>query len=364
MTIEASGVNYIQLDAAKRLGQEIAATTGICLPPGFIDVEWSRGESVQLVDCGDFYIGGLIETLGTQNLVTDAVDAENFGNQDSYYRQTAQNNAATVLNDMATGGVQPLQFFLKIDVCEEEWLTNRRRIEAIFRGTADACRLASCAYQGGEIPSLKDLVVPGVAILSGSATGIVRPKENVIRPRLKPGDRIILLFGTGPHANGYTRIREIGSHLKGYGAKLADGSTFGVAALAPMPIYSPAIQRCFVHGIWPHYAVNITGHGWRKLMRAAEPFGYVIESVPTPQPIFRFIQEQTAFTDKKMYGSYNMGAGFALFVAPEDAAATLAIVREYEPAIDAGFVDKSTRGRYVYIKPLDVEFDETDLQLR
>lgn len=310
MATEASGVNYITLDAAKRLGQKIAATTASFLPQGFKDVGWSRGESVQLVDCGKFYLAGLIEGLGTENMVADAMDADNSGNAPSYYFNIGVSNVAVVLNDAATLGVQPLQYFLKIDVCEEEWLTNKQRILRLYKGVAAGCRQARCAWQGGETPSLKDMVEPGQAILAGSSTGIVAPKNRAIRPRIKPGDRIILIRSTGVHDNGLTTARGIAASLpEGYRTFLPNGETFGESLLPATAIYVRAVQVCLNAGVDIHYAVNITGHGLRKLMRAPEPFGYVIEKLPKPQPVFRFIQEQKKFSDEKMYASYNMGDG-------------------------------------------------------
>jgi phosphoribosylformylglycinamidine cyclo-ligase len=361
----SSGVDYIPLDEAKRLGQKIALTTAGYLPKGYKDVTWSRGESVQLVDAGSFYIGGLIEGLGTENMVADAVDAENSGNPRSYYYEIGRSNVAVVLNDAATLGVQPLQFFLKVDVCEEEWLTNRSRITRLYKGTAAACRDARCAYQGGEIPSLKGLVVPGQAILGGSTTGIVAPKSRVIRPRIQARDRIVLLRSTGLHDNGFTGARGIAAKLPdGYRSRLFSGKSFGEALLPATPIYVQAVLACVAAGIDVHYCVNITGHGWRKLMRAVKPFGYIIERIPKPHEIFTFLQEQTGFDHKQMYGSYNMGAGYALFIPPEQVKRALAILRRFFPAMDVGYVEKTNTGKYLEIRPLKIDFGREDLQVR
>ncbi len=362
---ESSGVNYVTLDDAKRLGQQIAATTARYLPKGYKDVGWSRGESVQLVDTGNEYVAGVLEGLGTENLVADAMDALQF-RPGSYYDVIGQSTVAVVLNDMATVGAQPLQYFLKVEVCEEEWLVNKSRTAALFRGVARGCRLANCSYMGGETPSLKGMVVPGTAILSGSATGIIRPKNLAIRPRIQGGDRIILLGSSGLHDNGFTKMRQIAAALpEGYQTRLSDGTPFGHALLAPTPIYVRAVLDCIKVGVDIHYAVNITGHGWRKIMRATKPFGYVIERVPKPQPVFGFIQQQTGMSDQDMYSSYNMNAGFALIVKAAHTELALKALRKHGPAMDAGFVVKTAAGgKWLNIKPLRQVFHGTDLKVR
>ncbi len=57
----------------------------------------------------------------------------------------------------------------------------------------------------------------------------------------------------------------------GLRSKLSDGRTYGEALLDPRMIYVPLVEDCLNEGVEIHYAVNITGHGWRKLMRATQP---------------------------------------------------------------------------------------------
>ena len=112
--------------------------------------------------------------------------------------------------------------------------------------------------------------------------------------------------------------------------------------------------------------MNITGHGFRKLMRASEPFSYVLDVVPEPQEVFRFIQQHSGNTEREMYGDYNMGAGFALYLPKEEAPKVLELVKimglPYE-AIFAGSVEKSDERR-VIIGPKDIQFTAKDLQVR
>jgi phosphoribosylformylglycinamidine cyclo-ligase len=66
---------------------------------------------------------------------------------------------------------------------------------------------------------------------------------------------------------------------------------------------------------------------------------------------------------REAYGSLNMGAGFALFVAPSDVAATIAAART--TGLDAWCCGSVEPGpRRVLIEPLGIEFAADELALR
>ena len=59
--------------------------------------------------------------------------------------------------------------------------------------------------------------------------------------------------------------------------------TYGEALLAPTTVlYSPVTEALYKAGITPHYCANITGHGWRKLLRHPAEHRYRIHTVPEP----------------------------------------------------------------------------------
>jgi len=117
-------------------------------------------------------------------------------------------------------------------------------------------------------------------------------------------------------------------------------------------------------GVRIHYAANITGHGWRKLMRTVEPFVYVIERLPPVQPVFEFMQLHGGISDREAYGNFNMGAGFALFVRPLDTMDTIkAINRSGLTPQYAGYV-KRTGEKKVIIEPKNLVYDGDTLAVR
>src|SRR5206468_458265 len=142
-----------------------------------------------------------------------------------------------------------------------------------------------------------------------------KPKARRIKGDPRPGDRIVLLASSGIHANGITLCREVASRSKcGYRSALADGQMFGEALITPTAIYVNFVKECLDRKIVPRYAVNITGHGWRKLMRLEAPLSYKISVLPCVPPIFRFLMENGNLGAREAYATFNMGAGFAVYV--------------------------------------------------
>lgn len=365
MTYAGTGVNYDVMDPFKRYCQTEASMTAPMLNYfGFSEVESSRGESVYLIEAPDCYLAHVEEGLGTKNLVADAVK-EITGK--GYYDAVAQCTVAMIVNDMITLGALPVSVAMHLAVAESGWLEDSYRNMDLIKGWAEACLLSGAVWSGGETPTLKGIIVPGTVLLSGSALGIIRPKLSRIDPKnIRPGDRIVILSSSGIHANGLTLCREIADKLpEGYATKLSDGQMYGEALLAPTHIYVPVIRYLLAQGAPIHYAINITGHGWRKLMRAEEPFVYVIERVPEISPLFAFIQKQGPVTDKEAYGNLNMGAGFALFVPKSEVATVIAAAEENGiAAFDAGGIEKRGEEKKVIIRPQGLEYDGKTLGVR
>jgi phosphoribosylformylglycinamidine cyclo-ligase len=128
-------------------------------------------------------------------------------------------------------------------------------------------------------------------------------------------------------------------------------------------LYSPVTEALYQAGILSRYCANITGHGWRKLLRHPAQHTYRIHAVPEVTPVLRFIQEQARQDDREAYSTLNMGAGFALFVKAADAQRTVEVARAAGvPAIVAGSVEAGPK--QLLIEPLGIRFGDDDLQLR
>ncbi|MFA6388597.1 MAG: AIR synthase related protein, partial [Patescibacteria group bacterium] len=287
---KSSGVHYDLLDPFKIAAQQAAATTD-----GNIDylhlkeVSASRGESAFLIETNMGYIAHVEETLGTKNLIADAM--YKITNK-SYYDNIAIDTVGAIVNDLITMGALPMSLAMHLAVGDSHWFADNQRQKDLVAGWKKGCDLSSAVWAGGETPTLKDIVQKDTVLLSGSATGIIQDKKNIIRStNLQAGDRIILLESSGIHANGASLCRKIASEIpEGYQTKLSDGRMFGEAVLDASIIYVPILKDCIANNIALHYVSHITGHGLRKIMRAVEPFAYVLENIFEPLPIFNFIQ--------------------------------------------------------------------------
>jgi phosphoribosylformylglycinamidine cyclo-ligase len=367
MTYASSGVNYDILDQFKRMAQSAARKTAANIKHlnngEFREVEMSRGESVYLIEAKDSYLAHVEEGLGTKNLVADAMYRLTGK---SYYNHISQDTVAMIVNDMITLGALPLSVAMHVAVGESDWFADKQRCLDLINGWKKACTLSRCVWGGGETPTLKDVVTQKAIILSGSAIGIIKPKRRLISPdNIQHNDAIILIESSGIHANGLTVARKIADKLPhGYLTKLTNGRTYGDTLLDPTHIYVALVEECLNQDVNIHYTVNITGHGWRKLMRATKPFAYVIETLPKKQPIFEFIQKHGPIDDNEAYANFNMGAGFALYVKSADVSAILKIATSLKlHAFNAGHIEQS-KEKKVIIKPKNLEYSSKTLRVR
>src|SRR3989338_8622722 len=92
----------------------------------------------------------------------------------SYYDHIAQDTVAMIVNDMITLGALPLSVAMHLAVAESSWFDDAQRCYDLVDGWKKACDLARFVWGGGETPTLKGDVVPGVIVLSGSAMGLVK----------------------------------------------------------------------------------------------------------------------------------------------------------------------------------------------
>jgi phosphoribosylformylglycinamidine cyclo-ligase len=79
--------------------------------------------------------------------------------------------------------------------------------------------------------------------------------------------------------------------------------------------------------------------------------------------VLSFLQERGGMSAREAYGTFNMGAGFALYVARADVAATIAAAAAVGLAAwHAGDVEAGAKG--LVIEPLELEYAASDLHLR
>ncbi len=362
-----TGVDYGMIDPLKvRAQQAAAATAGNLAAHGFGEVAASRGESAYVVDVGPFYLASIVECLGSKALVADEMQRLTGR---SFYASIAQDTIAMAVNDLITVGATPLVVQAYWAAGGSDWFADRERADALVAGWRQACDICGVAWGGGETPALAGIVADGRIDLAAACTGLVHPKQRLsLGDRLAPGDAIVLLDASGIHANGLSLARALASRLpEGYLTPIGHGADprlgFGEALLVPTPLYSPVTEALWRAGIAPHYCANITGHGWRKLLRHPAELTYRIDTLPPVPPVLQFVRHHAGHDDREAYGTFNMGAGFALFVAAADAERTVQVARAGGcGARIAGYVEAGPK--QVLIEPLGVRFGSDDLQLR
>lgn len=362
-TYASSGVDYSKMDPIKVLAQQRAQQTASQHKRfGNTEVKASRGESAYVWEEAGSYRSLVIEGLGTKNQVAHEMRSVTGK---TYYDTLAQDTIAMIVNDLIVVGALPQVVNAYWALGESAWLDDEKRAQDLINGWGKACKAIGATWGGGETPTLVGTINPETIDLAGSALGIIKPKSRlVLGEDLQAGDEIVLIESSGIHANGITLIRQIAKKLpKGFATKMPNGELFGEAILRPTHLYVRLVESLMDAKVPMHYMVNITGHGWRKLMRAKKNFTYELNVIPPVQPEFEFIQKQITVSDEEMYGNYNMGAGYAVYVPKGKGEQVVAIAKKNKlKAWVAGEVKKGPK--QVIINPKGITFDGGSLEVR
>lgn len=360
ITYSSSGVDYTSIDPLKKLAQNLAKTTSSNCDIKVI--EESRGETAFVWEEEDSYKAFVIESLGTKNLIADQM-RKITGK--TYYQNIAQDAVAMIINDLISVGAKPQVINAYFAAGSSDWFSDKERGKDLVEGWANACKLAGAVWGGGESPALSGIINPDKGELAGAAVGVIKPKERLtLGDKIIFADAILLIASSGLHCNGASLVRKIAAKLpEGFSTKLSNGNYFGEEALIPTHIYAKVLEELFENNIDIHYLVNITGHGWRKLMRANRDFTYVINLLPPILPIFEFIQEKSGNSDEEMYGYFNMGAGFAIYLPADQVEEAQSIIQKHNlNSWNAGVVEEGERK--IIIKPKNIIFEGKTLDLR
>ncbi len=356
-----AGVDYATLDAAKRLALGAArSTSAVRLPAGAVFSDASRGEPAQVIEVGGLRLGFVLECLGTKSML--AREIEEASGQD-HFAAIGYDTVAAVVNDLICVGALPLVVNAYFATGSAGWYAGSRHA-SLVEGWRRACVDAGAVWGGGESPTLSGLVAPDEVDLAGSAIGIVpEDRAPLCGEALEPGDEIVLVASSGLHANGASLARQVARHLPDrLEHRLESGASLGAALLAPSHSYVALVRALLEDGLPLHYASHITGHGLRKLMRAQRELTYRIEALPEVPEVLAFIVEHADLAPAEAYGTLNMGAGFALYLAPGAAGRAVALAAAHGlSALRAGVVDAGPR--QVLLEPLGVRFGGEQLEL-
>lgn len=224
------------------------------------------------------------------------------------------------VNDILVQGARPLFFLDYIGTHKVE----PEVIAEIIQGLAAGCRAAGCALIGGEIAELSDMYHPGEYDLVGAIVGVVDRARLVDGSTVGSGDVLIGLASSGLHTNGYSLARKVCFDLAGLSCEdrlPGVGRNVGDALLEPHRCYAQTIdflsRLVTIRGM-----AHITGGGITDNLPRTLPEGLAAEvelNAWEVLPIFRFLQEQGGVSQAEMLRTFNMGIGYIVVVAAQEA---------------------------------------------
>lgn len=212
------------------------------------------------------------------------------------------------INDIITCGARPL-FFLDYIACGK---INLKTLKEIADGIIKGCKIANCELLGGETAEMPGLYKTDEYDLAGFACGIVENDKIITGKNIKEEDKIIGLFSSGIHSNGYSLVRKVFNkkEIEKYAKEL----------LKPTKIYTEHIKE-LLKNFQPNKEikaiVNITGGGFYDNIIRVLPNQFnalIFKESWQPYKIFKIIQQKAKIEDKEMYRTFNMGIGMVIIV--------------------------------------------------
>jgi phosphoribosylformylglycinamidine cyclo-ligase len=237
---------------------------------------------------------------------------------------------AMCANDVVVCGAEPL-FFL------DYYATGKLDVDtaaAVVEGIAEGCKRAGCALIGGETAEMPGMYGAGDYDLAGFCVGIVE-KDAILEPRrVRPGDALVALASSGPHANGFSLIRHVlatrGGDLEDPLDPAADAPvSLADALLAPTRIYAKPARALVRYG-GVHALAHITGGGITANLPRVLPAGTkaVVDLRSWRAPaVFRWLKEVGNIEDQELLRTFNCGVGMIACVAAERAAGACGLLR-------------------------------------
>ncbi len=353
-------VDYSKLDPIKRAAIESFSST-LENPErlGFKVVAQTLGEPAVAIDLPgqDFMLAFNVEGLGTKNMIADSMSQDKRGKGFKYYESVGKDCVAMSTNDLASIGADAFVYGDILSSGDSSWFADLDKSMAVLHGFKKAAEEIGLAIPCGETPTLKGVVHDSTIDMAGASVGIIRPKERLTYGQnLAEEDFIIGLEASGIHSNGVSLARKVAERLPdGYFTEMPSGKVFGEELLVPTTLYTRVLID-MLDGCDVHYLSPITGHGWKKIMRAKKGFSYKIDFVPEPGELFKFLVEKSQVSEKEAYFTWNMGVGYVAMVSNGDREKALEIAEKHGiRAWELGRVQKGQKR--VEIKPKSIAFE-------
>ena len=288
-----------------------------------------------------------IEGVGTKTLL-----AELSGN----YSSIGRDAVAMAVNDVIRSGARPVLLSDAIHISKSEI----GKVRELVSGVREGAKLAGSLLVSGETGDVAEILHPGIEKdsppfdLFVSCFGLAM-KDEIIRGKVSPEDRIIGLRSSGIHSNGLTLARKV--LIKRWGGKFDPWETLEGfdrplidELLLPTKIYSGELKK-IQESVEIKAAVHITGDGFAKFRRLLDwserqngsGLGFNFRLDRRVPEIFKLIQRTakimgTPLSLVEMYKTFNMGYGFALIVSPRNLSLALDSLNNDFSAEEIGYV--------------------------
>jgi phosphoribosylformylglycinamidine cyclo-ligase len=346
MTYEAAGVDIAAQDAAiAAFADSVTASH---------DAAAAAGAGHVISGVGGFgavfapALVGLSEPLlvsSTDGLGTKTLLHARYGT----FELAGRDLVGAVLNDVLCSGAKPL-FFL--DYIGWHGLAHEQLADVV-KGAAAACAEAGCALIGGELAEMRDIYRAGDFDLGGTAVGIVDRHALLGPHKVTAGSSLIGLASSGLHANGFSLARQVLATLDTADWALPVETPLGVrpleqALLEPTRCYAGALAALREAQVELQAAAHISGGGLQGNLPRVLPPGcratVTREHIPL-QSVFATIQQRGQVSQDEMWRVFNMGCGFVLVAAQEQADQVLDVLHTAGfSAFRLGIVEEAAPG--------------------
>ncbi len=313
-----AGVDYRQLKIGKgRMSILIPETRTFALVRG-IEVRSSGAWGPSSARPCLFW-GPIIESLGTKDYIAQWMYAAT--RNASHWRGIPADVVEMASMDLLRHGALPFTGADLIAVWDGAWFKDDQRMEAIADGFLSACRQNGMALVGGETPGLRQLLdLPfqpdDAPVFAFAANGIIDQEFDASCE--EAGLQIVGVASSGPHANGYSLLKQTGLALRHqFLTPVPGGASFGEEVLAPTRSYARLVEAVLRARIPVATFAPITGGGLGKLA-VAVPFTCVLERWPERiPPVFPFLL-QCGISLKDCLSTLNWGIGACFMVGEKD----------------------------------------------
>lgn len=224
------------------------------------------------------------------------------------------------VNDLIAVNSTPVAVLLSFGKLHD---TESRIALEIGEGCNEAASEADITASCSEVATLPDVLVSNFPertfVLTGFGIGYVEKGSEILGQNIGDDDIVLGIRSNGLHCNGYSLARRClirffdpdGKYERGDTIQ-ATNSTIEDELLKPTYSYLPVVDSLRKSNIPISGLSNVTDLGVLSLLRlrGSKEIGFLLNRLPSANPIFDEIQSQSGVSLREMFRVFNMGIGF------------------------------------------------------